>query len=416
MSPTSHTTPLPTRTPTRTPTRRPTARVLAASALTIGMLAVAGCGSSDSSSEAAPSTTSTATPAEKGGPLDLSGVCPSTIVMQQDWQPEAEHGAMYNLVGDGYTVDTDKKSVTGPLVVNGTDTGVKIEVRPGGPNTNFQPVPALMYLDPDILIGAVNTDAAIVADADQPTVAVASQMTYSPQILMWDPASHPGAKTIKEAAAGGDPVVTSGDVLPNLLLSQGIITQAQIDTSYEGTPQRFVSDPKILQQGFATAEPYIYKNEISQWGKDVSYQLLSEVGYTIYPEPLAVRKADVTDKADCLKKLVPIMQQSQIDYLSSPAHANAVIVDLVTKYDTGWTYSAGVANFSVEQQKKLGIVVNDPASGVFGQFDPDRMSAIVKDFTPFLVSSGSMTQDAASKIDPSALYTNEFIDPSIKMP
>jgi len=388
------------------------ARTVAIGALAATVAAVAGCSSTDA---AAPATTSAATTAEKGGPLDLASVCPATVVMQQDWQPESEHGAMYNLVGDGYTVDTDKKTVTGPLVVNGTDTGVKIEVRSGGPAVNFQPVPALMYLDTDILIGAVNTDAAIVANADQPTVAVTSQLTFSPQILMWDPASHNGATTIKEAASAGDPIVTSGDVIPNLLLSQGIITTSQIDTSYEGTPQRFVSDPKILQQGFATAEPYIYKNEISQWGKDVGYQLLSELGYNIYPEPLAVRKADVTDKADCLKKLVPIMQQSQIDFLNAPEHGNAVILDLVEKYDTGWTYSEGVAEFSVAQQKELGLVANDEASGVFGQFDPDRMASIVKDFTPFLVTAGSITQAAASAIDPSALYTNEFIDTSIKM-
>ena len=392
--------------------RRMIARAVAVGALTATVAAVAGCSSSDA---AAPETTSTAAVAEKGGPLDLASVCPATIVMQQDWQPESEHGAMYNLVGDGYTVDTDKKTVTGPLVVDGTDTGVKIEIRSGGPAVNFQPVPALMYLDPDILIGAVNTDAAIVANADQPTVAVTSQLTYSPQILMWDPASHDGATTIKAAAAGGDPIVTSGDVIPNLLLSQGIITASQIDTSYEGTPQRFVSDPKILQQGFATAEPYIYKNEISQWGKDVGYQLLSELGYSVYPEPLTVRKADVTDKADCLKKLVPIMQQSQIDFLDSPEHGNSVILDLVEQYDTGWTYSEGVAQFSVEQQKKLGLVANDKASGVFGQFDPDRMSSIVSDFAPILVSAGSVTQDAASAIDPSELYTNQFIDTSIKM-
>ena len=392
--------------------RRVIARTVAIGALAATVAAVAGCSSTDA---AAPATTSAANVAEKGGPLDLASVCPATVVMQQDWQPESEHGAMYNLVGDGYTVDTDKKTVTGPLVVNGTDTGVKIEVRSGGPAVNFQPVPALMYLDTDILIGAVNTDAAIVANADQPTVAVTSQLTFSPQILMWDPASHNGATTIKEAASGGDPIVTSGDVIPNLLLSQGIITKSQIDTSYEGTPQRFVSDPKILQQGFATAEPYIYKNEISQWGKDVGYQLLSELGYNIYPEPLAVRKADVTDKADCLKKLVPIMQQSQIDFLNAPEHGNAVILDLVEKYDTGWTYSEGVAQFSVEQQKKLGLVANDKASGVFGQFDPDRMASIVKDFTPFLVTAGSITQAAASAIDPSELYTNQFIDTSIKM-
>ncbi|MBN9175792.1 MAG: hypothetical protein J0I43_00260 [Microbacterium sp.] len=392
--------------------RRVIARTTAIGVLAVTAVAVAGCSSSDA---AAPASTSTATLAEKGSSLDLASVCPATVVMQQDWQPESEHGAMYNLVGDGYTVDTDKKTVTGPLVVNGTDTGVKIEVRSGGPAVNFQPVPALMYLDSDILIGAVNTDAAIVANADQPTVAVASQLTYSPQILMWDPESHDGATTIKEAAANGDPIVTSGDVIPNLLLSQGIITPSQIDTSYEGTPQRFVSDPKILQQGFATAEPYIYKNEIPQWGKEVGYQLLSELGYNIYPEPLAVRAADVADQADCLKKLVPIMQQSQIDFLAAPEHGNAVILDLVEQYNTGWTYSEGVAEFSVEQQKKLGLVVNDEASGVFGQFDPKRVASIVSDFTPFLVTAGSITQAAATAIDPSSLYTNQFIDTSIKM-
>lgn len=392
--------------------RRVIVRTVAVGAIATTAFSLAAC---SGSAEPAASSTSAGTPAEAGGPLDLAAVCPATVVMQQDWQPESEHGAMYNLVGDGYTVDTDKKTVTGPLVVNGTDTGVKIEVRSGGPAVNFQPVPALMYLDTDILIGAVNTDAAIVADADQPTVAVTSQLTYSPQILMWDPESHPGAKTIEEAAAEGAPIVTSGDVIPNLLLSQGIITSSQIDTSYEGTPQRFVSDPTILQQGFATAEPYIYENEISQWGKPVAFQLLSDVGYNIYPEPLAVREADVSDQADCLKKLVPIMQQSQIDFLNDPAHGNAVILDLVEQYDTGWTYSEGVAEFSVAQQKELGLVTDDEASGVFGQFDPARVESIVKDFTPFLVTAGSITQDAADAIDPASLYTNEFIDTSISM-
>ena len=62
--------------------------------------------------------------------------------MQQDWQPEAEHGAMYSLVGPGYTVDTNTKSVTGPLVAQGVDTGVegrgalrrpqhRVQARPG---------------------------------------------------------------------------------------------------------------------------------------------------------------------------------------------------------------------------------------------------------------------------------------------
>src|SRR5690242_7886326 len=46
------------------------------------------------------SSPSTAAPAAVGGPLDLRGVCPSTIVIQTDWDPNAENfGALYGLLG-----------------------------------------------------------------------------------------------------------------------------------------------------------------------------------------------------------------------------------------------------------------------------------------------------------------------------
>ena len=389
--------------------RRSRTTVASVSVLAVMTLALTACG--DDAAETSTGGTQAEGDAEAGGALDLSDVCPATVVMQQDWQPEAEHGAMYALVGEGYTVDNETKTVTGPLIAQGVDTGVDIEVRTGGPAVGYQPVPALMYLDEDILIGAVNTDAAMSAP-DQPTVAVTSQLTTSPQVLMWDPESHPDAETIEEAAADGAPVVTSGDVIPALLESQGIIEKSQIDLSYEGTPQRFVSDPDILQQGFATAEPYIYEKEIPAWGKPVKTQLLSEIGYNIYPEPLAVRQADVEGQAACLEKLVPIMQQSQIDYLEEPQYANAVIVDIVNQYQTGWTYSEGVAEFAAEQMDELDIITDDPASGVFGQFDPERMQAIVDTFGPVLVAGGTID---SPDVDPASLYTNQFIDDSISL-
>lgn len=395
----------------RTPLSRP--RRLAFAALSVlPLLALTACGTGTADAQAGGTSEVDAPAAEAGGPLDLADVCPATVVMQQDWQPEAEHGAMYSLVGPDLTVDTDTKSVTGSLVAQGVDTGVDIEVRPGGPNVNFQPVPSLMYLDDSILLGAVTTDAQITALADNPVVTVASMLTTSPQIVMWDPESHDGAETIKEAAADGDPVVSSGDVFPRLLAAQGIIDDAQIDLSYEGTPQRFVSDPAVLQQGFATAEPYIYENEIPQWGKPVGYQLLADVGYSVYPEALAVRADKVEENADCLAKLVPVMQQAQIDYLDDPQATNELIVDLVDQYQTGWTYSLGVADFSVQAQKDLDLVVDDPASGVFGQIDPDRMTEIVDTFAPILVDAG---QIESPDIEPESLYTNEFTDDTISM-
>ncbi|MEU4453296.1 hypothetical protein AB0F44_18325 [Nocardioides sp. NPDC023903] len=395
----------------RSSNRARTRRAAALVALsTIVPLALTGCGSDSGSANTA--TAGEVTKAEKGSAKDLSDVCPATVVMQQDWQPEAEHGGMYSLIGEGYTVDTDKKTVTGPLVSSGVDTGVKIEVRSGGPATGFQPVPATMYLDKDILIGAVNTDAAIAAAEKQPTVALASQLTVSPQILMWDPKSQDDAKTIAEAAGDGDPVVTAGDVIPALLESQGMIEEKQSDLSYEGTPQRFVTEPTILQQGFATAEPYIYENEIGSWAKPIGYQLLAEVGYTIYPEPIAVRAEDVEKEADCLEKLVPVMQQAEIDYLADPDWANGIIVDIVERYQTGWTYSEGVATYAAKTMTDLDLVHDDPKSGVFGQIDGERMKEVVETFAPIMKQAGTITSD---DIDPESLYDNRFIDDSISM-
>jgi hypothetical protein len=349
--------------------------------------------------------------APAGGPLDLTGACPATVVMQQDWQPEVEHGGMYSLVGADRTIDTDAKLVRGSLVAQGVDTGVDIEVRPGGPNVGFQPVPALMALDESIVLGTVYSDAAIAASGDQPTVAVVSQLTTSPLMLMWDPASHPGAQTLREVAASGVPVVTSEPVVTALLEAQGIITPDQVDTSYEGTPARFVSDPRILQQGYVTTEPYLYEDEIAEWGRPVAQQKLADYGYSIYPSALSVRADRLDALRPCLAKLVPIMQRAQLDYLADPGPTNALLVELVEAYQTGWAYSPGVADYAVRALREQGLVTNDPASGVFGQFDPARMEQIVSTFGPILQAQGTITEIPA----PDALYTNEFVDPSIRM-
>jgi hypothetical protein len=387
--------------------RRPT--VATAAAVLSAALVLTACGGGDTTESA---NTPASPAAEAGGPLDLAGAgCPATVVMQQDWQPEAEHGAMYSVIGSDYTIDADAKSVKGSLVAQGVDTGVDVEVRPGGPNTGFQPVPALMYLDEAITIGAVNTEDAISAADDQPTVAVTSQLTKSPQVMMWDPASHPGLTTLKEVAATGVPFVTSGELLPALAVSAGLIQPSQIDTTYQGSPARFVADPTIIQQGFATSEPYTYENEIEQWKKPIATGTMYDYGYISYPEPLAVRADKLEGLRPCLEKLVPIMQQAQIDYLAEPGPTNELIVELVETYQTSWTYSAGVAEFSAKEQVDGGFVYNDPASGVFGQFDPARMQQIVDTLGPILQQQGGITTLPA----PTELYTNDFIDPNIKI-
>jgi hypothetical protein len=95
-------------------------RLVLAAALAVAL----GASACNDAERAAPSTT-----AATGAAVDLKGVCPDTIVIQTDWQPESEHGFLYNLVGSGYKVDTSSKRVTGSLVAQGRDTGVDIQIR-----------------------------------------------------------------------------------------------------------------------------------------------------------------------------------------------------------------------------------------------------------------------------------------------
>jgi hypothetical protein len=365
------------------------------------------CGGSSSSGSAAP--TSLAPPTDA---VNLAGVCPSTVVIQQDWEPEAEHAAAYQLLGPGYTIDANKKRVSGPLVIDGMNTGVQLEVRAGGPAIGFQSVASQMHVDPSITLGAVTTDGAISASSAQPVTAVVSPLEKSPQMLMWDPGTHPTWTGIADIGkSDAKVVVSSGTVYSTLLTEKGLVKASQFDTSYDGAPARFVASPDIVQQGFATAEPYIYQHEVSAWDKPVKYQLLADVGYNVYPEALSVRTPDLTKLSPCLKKLVPVLQKAQVQYLANPTATNKLIVETVTKFNDSWTYSEGVADYAAKTMKDLGIVAND-STGPVGGMDPARVQSAIDTFAPILQSSGAKVKPGLTAAD---LATDEFIDKTITL-
>jgi hypothetical protein len=377
------------------------------------MLVVAASLAACSSGSSTPSSTTGS--GSVSASLNLAKVCPATVVVQTDWNPEAEHGAIYQMVGANPVIDADKKSVTGDLVSGGKKTGVKIEIRAGGPAIGFQSVSAQMYQDKDITMGYVSTDEAVQSSAKRPTTAVFAESDKSPQIIMWDPATYPKVKTIKDLGvalkANGNFVrYFGGAAYMDYLTGAGILPEANTDGTFDGTPGNFVAAKgKDAQQGFATEEPFTYPNEISAWGKPIAYQLIADVGYPIYPEPMAVRSGDLTKLSDCMKKLVPMMQQADVDYFDSPTEANNLILDLVAAYNNGWVYTAADAKYAVSAMKKLKIVSNGDNAYV-GDFDTARIDKIITIDTPIYTKGGSAP---AADLKASDLFTNEFLDKTI---
>jgi hypothetical protein len=367
----------------------------------------AACGGGDDNG------TTPAPAAQSGNPLDLKGVCPDPVVVQKDWQPESEHGFLYNLIGKGYKVDTEKKKVTGPLVAQGKDTGVDIEIRTGGPAVGFQPVPAVMSADSSIHLGYVATDEAVQFSAKQPTTAVFAQMDISPLAIIWDPKQHPEFNTLADIGQTDTQVLyTKGLSYMEFLVGSGILKRSQLNGSYDGSPALFVqSEGKAALQGFATSEPYLYEHEVKQWGKPLKFYLVNDAGYPVYFSSMSVRAGDKDKLAPCLKKLVPILQRSQVDFIAKPGPAIEVILDLVQQYKTGWQYSKGLAEYSAGAMKKLGIVGNG-TDNTLGNFEMARVQKVMEIMSSIMAAQ---KQPIAKDLKPEQIATNEFIDPKISL-
>jgi len=363
---------------------------------------------------------STATPSTSPsdgavGAVDLSAECPAKIVIQTDWNPEAEHGHLYQLLGKDYTVNADQKSVSGPLMASGENTGVEVEIRSGGPAIGFATVTSQMYSDESITLGYVSTDEAIQLSGQFPTVAVFAPLDKTPQMLMWDPATYPTVKDIRSLGialkgAGGVVRYFGGAAYMEYLTSSGQLDSSVVDGSYDGSPANFVAaGGKDAQQGFGSAEPYVYENDVKDWAKPVKYDYISNAGWDIYTQAISVRKADVDGMKACLTKLVPVLQTAEVDYFADPAATNVIILDLVKQFNTGWVYSQGVADYAVKTMKADKLVGNGP-NATLGDFDDQRIADFLKLAIPVYEGIGNAP---APGLKPSDFYTNEFIDPSI---
>jgi hypothetical protein len=375
---------------------------------------VAACGSDNSSSGSATTAAGAATTASGGvgAAVDLSKTCPNPLVVQTDWYPEVDHWELYAAV-DPASADIKGDRTVADMIDprTGKKVGIKLEIRNGGPATQFELPVATMYKDPSILLGYVNTDTAVQFAADKPTVAVEAPREQSPQIIMWDPGTYPDVTKIADLKPKNAKVRYFKDATYMAFLTgTGVLSTSQIDDSYDGKPDAFVADGgKAAQQGFATAEPYLYQNEIKQWGKPVKYQLITDAGYDIYAEALATKPENVTKYADCLKAVVPMFQAASVKMQSSPQAVEDFIVKVVNTQNSGWVYDAGEAAYAVKASLDNKIVSNGPDK-TLGNFDDAKTQKLIDIVAPIFKAQGTTMKDGLKASD---IQTNQFIDTSI---
>ena len=364
--------------------------------LVLAAALVAGLGIAQAASGSAAAT---------GSPLLKA--CGPKISVQTDWFPEPEHGALYQLAGTNGSIDGKKGWYTGQI----GKTGVQLEIRSGGPFTGFQQPISQMYQDSSITLGYVTSDEAVQLSKKLPTVAIVTPLEFSPQILMWNPQKLNINRFQDIANSGAKVLVFEGGVWIDYLISRGWVSKGQVDTSYDGSPTRFVaSDGAIVQQGFATSEPYQYQYDIKQWGKPVKYLMIKNSGYVPYPQALAAKPDVVRSKRACFKLLVPLIQKAQVDYVKKPGPVNDKLVGIVTEMKQFWVLTKAGNTWNTQQQVKLGLVQNGP-NCTLGDFSAKRTQQLINLLKPIYAAKGLDTYDPNLKA--SAIQTNQFINPKI---
>ncbi|MFF0269558.1 ABC transporter substrate-binding protein [Kribbella sp. NPDC004536] len=385
----------------------------AVSVAIVSSLLLAGCGGTEKN-VATSSGASSPTAAGSSLSSSLAGVCPDPLVIQGNWLPAPELGALYSFIQGDPKIDTGAKKVSGRLVTRGIDMGIRLELRAGGPAIGYTQTGAQMYLDKSIQMAATSLDESIQLYAKQPTLSVYAFLDGDGQGILWDPQTYPDFKTIADIGKTNATVLYfDGDTYMQYLIGAGILKKSQVDGSYDGSPSKFVAgNGKYAQSGFVTNEPYVLEHDVKQWGKPVKYQLINDAGYPNYGIDLAIPTAKKDELAPCLKRLVPLIQRSSVDFIDSPATTLDFIFRLNEAYKGNTDHSPALLAYDAKTLKDTGLVGNGKNSTI-GDFDLADVQKLLDITVPIFKAQKS---GPASPLGPTELVTNEFVDPAIGRP
>lgn len=180
---------------------------------------------------------------------------------------------------------------------------------------------------------------------DLPFIIVASIMQKDPQVLI----AHPGVGHDNLAMLKGKPILIGAggrnSYWPFLKAKFGY-TDEQI-RPYTFSMAPFLSDKMVIQQGFATSEPFV----IEQAGVKPVVMLIADAGFANYQTTIATSRKLVETKPEMVQRFVNASIEGWYSYLyGDPSPANALI-----RKDNPDMTDDKIA-FAILKMKELGIV------------------------------------------------------------
>jgi NitT/TauT family transport system substrate-binding protein len=225
-----------------------------------------------------------------------------TVTFGTDWRAEAEHGGYYQALATGIY----KKY------------GLDVKLEQGGPQVNHSELLAAGRLDFDI---APNSFIPLnFVQQDIPMVAVAALFQKDPSVLI----AHRGQGDDSLAALKGKPIMIGADTRVTswqFLKKKFGYSDDQI-RPYDFSVAPFLADPKAIQQGYLTSEPFL----IESHGVKPVVLLLADAGYDSYGSLIETSWKLVREHPGLVQRFVNASIEGWYSYLyGDPTPANTLI-------------------------------------------------------------------------------------------
>ena len=239
----------------------------------------------------------------RGEPAQVDEAGRVRLRFATDWLAQAEHGGFYQALASGAY----------------ERRGLNVQIIQGGPAVN---VPQLLASGAvELGMGSNSFITLNLVAEGAPVKAVAAFFQKDPQVLI----AHPDPELESIADLAGRPMLLADASITTFwvwLKARYGFTDDQV-RKYTFNPAPFLADPRAVQQGYLTSEPYTIQKVA---GFDPRVFLLADEGYPSYAAMVLAPDAFARDNADALRNFIAASIEGWRDYLNGdPSAADALI-------------------------------------------------------------------------------------------
>lgn len=301
------------------------------------------------------------------------------VTFMTNWLAQAEHGGYYQAVADGTYAAC----------------GLDVTIAQGGPQVSGRPL--LLAGKIDFYMGGNLLQAFDAVQQNIPLRIVAASFQKEPQVVM----SHPGQGLDKwEDLPRAEQYIIGDEGAQSFLL--WMATDHGFDVSkrvpYTFNPAPFIANPKSIQQGYVTSEPFAVEK---QGGFKPNVFLLADYGFDTYATTIEAMQKTIDERPQVVQCFVDGSAKGWYNYLYGD---NKAANEMIKKDNPDITDEQ--IGFSIEQMKKYGIVDSgDTDKFGIGAMTDER----IKSFYDKMVKAKVLP----AGIDIAKAYTLDFVNKGV---